>query len=65
MGARDELYGDDAGPPLPTLKKSPAAAAHCGAQDRGVPLRADPRCSCAAVGEPAGGGVPAPRFADP
>ena len=28
-------------------------------------LRADPRCSCAADGEPAGGGVPAPRFSDP
>ena len=33
-------------------------AAHCGAQDRGVPLRADPRCSGAADGEPASGDVP-------
>ena len=39
-------------------------AAHRGAQDRGVPLRAG-RCSCAADGEPAGGGVPPPRFAHP
>ena len=39
------------------------AAAHRGAQDR-VPLRADPRCSGAAGWEPAGRGVPAPRFAD-
>ena len=30
-----------------------------------MPLRADPRCSCAADGEPAGGSVPAPRFVDP
>ena len=30
--------------------------------DRCVPRRADPRCSGAADGGPAGGGVPAPRF---
>ena len=40
-------------------------AAHCGAQNQNAPLRADPRCSCAAVWEPAGGSVPAPRFAHP
>ena len=94
-GAKDELYGDDPGPPhspagvLQPLRRraqlwadraghGPCAAgaggaAHRGAQDRGrahgpgyrrgVPLRADPRCSSAADGEPAGGGAPAPRSA--
>ena len=40
-------------------------AAHRGAHGRTVPLRADPRCSSASGWEPAGGSVPAHRFARP
>ena len=48
-----------------TLRRRRGFAARGGTQDRGVPLRADPRCSCAAGWEPAGKNVPAPRFAHP
>ena len=48
LGARPGSVTD----PVP---QGQVGAAHRGAQDRGVPVRSDPRCSCAADGRSGGG----------